>query len=188
MGADDVLDEITGSTGLTGAVDGALILKRERGQGEATLFVTGRDIEQEQQLALTFESITAMWTLVGTAEEFKRTKERQEVIDLLTEHLSEGMSPRQVAEVLDKNYHTTRSLLRKMEDAGEVQHINHHYFARLDDSSRHQLQMEHAPRPGQQRVAGEERRKIDYSDYSDYSDYADEVLPYLPRSDADRSD
>ncbi len=37
MSADDVLDEITGSIGVTGAVDGALILKRERGQGEATL-------------------------------------------------------------------------------------------------------------------------------------------------------
>jgi hypothetical protein len=47
MWGDDVLDEITGSIGLTGAVDGALILKRERGQHEASLFVTGRDIEHE---------------------------------------------------------------------------------------------------------------------------------------------
>jgi AAA domain len=177
MGADDVLDEITGSIGVTGAVDGALILKRERGQGEATLFVTGRDIEQEQQLALTFDSITAMWTLVGNAEEYKRTKERQEVIDLLIEHLSEGMSPRQVAKTLDKNYHTTRSLLRKMEDAGEVRHTNNLYFATLDDISRNQcnqLQMENATQPGQQSVAGVERRKIDYADYIDYIDYADD--------------
>jgi len=36
MAADDVLDEITGSIGVTGAVDGALILKRERGQKEAS--------------------------------------------------------------------------------------------------------------------------------------------------------
>src|SRR5207245_7994140 len=98
MGADDVLDEITGSIGVTGAVDGALILKRERGQGEATLFVTGRDIEHEQQLALTFDARTAMWTLVGSAEEVKRTKERQEILALLTGQFPEGMSPRQVAE------------------------------------------------------------------------------------------
>ena len=65
MRGDDVLDEITGSIGLTGAVDGALILKRERGQHEASLFVTGRDIEHEQQLALRFDAQTAMWTHGG---------------------------------------------------------------------------------------------------------------------------
>src|SRR5260370_10316267 len=119
-----LLDEITGSIGVTGAVDGALILKRERGQGEATLFVTGRDIEHEQEFALTFDALTAMWTLAGNAEEFKHTKERQEMIDLLIEHLPEGMSPRQVAEALDKNYHTTRSLLRKMEDSAVIRPIS----------------------------------------------------------------
>ena len=65
MHGDDVFDEITGSIGLTGVVDGAPILKRERGQHEATLFVTGRDIEQEQQPALRFDPLTAMWTLVA---------------------------------------------------------------------------------------------------------------------------
>ena len=87
-----MLDEITGSIGLTGVVDGALILKRERGQHEATLFVTGRDIEQEQQFALRFDPLTAMWTQVGNAEEVRRTKERQEILDLLSEQFPEGMS------------------------------------------------------------------------------------------------
>src|SRR5260221_4773450 len=36
-GSSDVLDEITGSTGMTGARHGGLILNRERGQSEATL-------------------------------------------------------------------------------------------------------------------------------------------------------
>ncbi len=124
MRGEDVLDEITGSIGLTGAVDGALILKRERGQHEASLFVTGRDIKQEQQLALRFDAQTALWTLVGNAEEVRRTKERQDILDLLSEQFPEGMSPRQVAEALDKNYHTTRCLLRKMEVAGEIQHAD----------------------------------------------------------------
>src|SRR5258708_17587659 len=60
--ASDVLDEITGSTGITGAVDGTLILKRERGQMDATLFVTGRDVEREQQLALSFDATPSLWT------------------------------------------------------------------------------------------------------------------------------
>src|SRR5260370_18389688 len=129
MRGDGVVDEITGSIGLTGAVDGGLTLKRERGQHEASLFVTGRDIEHEQQLALRFDPLTAMWTLVGNAEEAKRTKERQDILDLLTEQFPEGMSLRQVAVALDKNYHTTRCLLRKLEAAGKIPHPNNQYLA-----------------------------------------------------------
>ncbi len=181
--ANDILDEITGSIGVTGAVDGVLILKRERGEGEATLFVTGRDIEQEQQLALTFDALTAMWTLVGNAEEFKRTKERQEILDLLAEQRPEGMTPRQVAEALDKNYHTTRSLLRKMEDAGEVSHRNNAYCAMPADHAHHQCHQRHqcnqpVSLEQQREVVGQiEQRSptsIDYVDYTDYTDYIDD--------------
>src|SRR5260221_8082980 len=118
-GSRDVRDEITGSIGMTGAVDGTLILKRERGQAEATLFVTGRDIEREQQLAMNFDATTALWTVVGDADAVRRTRARQEILDLLREQ-PEGMSPREIAEALEKNYHTTRSILRKMEETGEV--------------------------------------------------------------------
>jgi len=132
MRADDLLDEISGSIGISGAVDDILILKRERGQQEATLYVTGRDIEQEQRLTLIFDPGTTMWTLVGDAVHITRTKERQEILDLLT-HTPAGMSPRQVAEALGKNYHTIRSLLRKMEEGCEIQHVNNLYFAIVKD-------------------------------------------------------
>jgi len=143
MRGEDVLDEITGSIGLTGAVDGALILKRERGQHDASLFVTGRDIEHEQQLALRFDAQTAMWTMVGNAEEVRRTKERQDILDLLSEQFPEGMTPRQVAEALDKNYHTTRCLLRKMEAVGEIQHADSQYVAIPVENSRNQSDYSH---------------------------------------------
>ncbi len=179
MRGDDVLDEITGSIGLTGAVDGALILKRERGQHEATLFVTGRDIEHEQQLALRFDPLTAMWTLMGTAEEVTRTKERQEILDLLSEQLPEGMSPRQVAEALGKNYHTTRCLLRKMEAADEIRHVKNHYVAIPTDSPRNQRNqcnqrnqsVPSALQPAGQMACGEEPcpPANDYADYTDDS-------------------
>jgi hypothetical protein len=116
----DVLDEIIGSTGVTGAVDGTLILKRDRGQNEATMFVTGRDVEREQQLALSFDVATALWTLVGNAEELRCSQARQEILDLLREQGNDGMSAREIAEALKKNYHTTRSLLRKIEEVGDI--------------------------------------------------------------------
>src|SRR6266516_1488876 len=186
MRADDVLDEITGSIGLTGAVDGALILKRERGQHEATLFVTGRDIEHEQQFALRFDAQTAMWTLVENAEEVTRTKERQEILDLLSERLPGGMTPRQVAEALDKNYHTTRCLLRKLEAAGEIQHAKSQYVAIPGDNSHNQSDYSHqcnqrnqsvpsALQRDDQIVRGEEPC-LPATDYTDYIDYASESV------------
>ena len=138
-GSSDVLDEIIGSTGVTGAVDGTLILKRDRGQTDATLFVTGRDVEREQQLALSFDATTALWTLVGNAEELCCTRARQEILDLLREQGPDGMSAREIAATLPKNYHTTRSLLRKMKDAGEVRHADGRYLA-VSVESRHNSQ------------------------------------------------
>ena len=138
MAASDALDEITGSTGLTGVVDGTLILKRERSTNESSLFVTGRDIEQEQQFPLTFNSVTAQWTLNGDVESFTLSQERQDILDQLKTQPAKGMSAPEVADALNKNYHTIRSLLRKMEDAGVVRRVGHRYFAILQDINHHQ--------------------------------------------------
>ena len=59
LAAADPLDEISGSTGLSGGVDGALILRRDRGRADAYLHVTGRDIEEEQELVLRWDANTA---------------------------------------------------------------------------------------------------------------------------------
>ncbi len=69
----DVLDEITGSTGFAGAVDGIFLLKREREQDEATLFVTGRDL-QEQTLSLSFDPTTGQWAVTEAAHEHDEGK------------------------------------------------------------------------------------------------------------------
>ena len=175
-GSSDVLDEIIGSTGVTGAVDGTLILKRDRGQTDATLFVTGRDVEREQQLALSFDATTALWTLVGNAEELCCTRARQEILDLLREQGPDGMSAREIAATLQKNYHTTRSLLRKMEDAGEVRHSDGHYLAVSVDSHHSQWPPLHGNNHKEQQ---EKQQPVDSaaSDDSDYddSDYGDDA-------------
>jgi hypothetical protein len=170
-GSNDILDEIIGSTGVTGAVDGALILKRDREQNEATLFVTGRDVEREQQLALNFDATTALWTLVGNAAELRCTRARQEILDLLREQGPDGMSAREIAEALLKNYHTTRSLLRKMEESGDVRRVDGHYRAASMKS--HHIEW---PPPGEnthKKQHTTRRAEIDYSDYVDYGDDAD---------------
>src|SRR5215213_1696342 len=52
MDSDDPLDMIHGTAGLTGGVDGALVLKRRRGEADAYLFGDGRDFENTVLLVL----------------------------------------------------------------------------------------------------------------------------------------
>jgi len=82
LGAVDPLDEVSGTLGSTGAADGVAVLRRERGRHDATLFLTGRDID-EREIALQWDPQYALWSILGDAEEYRVSKERKEVFELL---------------------------------------------------------------------------------------------------------
>jgi hypothetical protein len=119
MAAADPLDEISGSTGLTGGVDGVLVLKRDRGKADAVLHVDGRDIEEPAEYALKWDAETAGWTIVGDAEEYRLNKERREIVELL-ELEDEPMGPKAVANALDKDYTAVRQLMSRMHKDGQL--------------------------------------------------------------------
>lgn len=75
----DVFNMVSGSTGLTGCVDSTFVLKKEDRQSqEATLYATGRDIE-DMELLLKFNKSICTWELISTdAESFKEEKEFNE--------------------------------------------------------------------------------------------------------------
>lgn len=56
-------DDVSGSTGITGAADTNFVLKRSRSDENGTLLATGRDIEY-QELTLKFDKRTHLWELV----------------------------------------------------------------------------------------------------------------------------
>lgn len=112
MGAQDPLDEVNGTLGITAAADGILVLRRERGKADASLFVTGRDID-EKELALRWDSRYASWSILGEADEYRLSQERGEVIDLFRKE-GRSMTPSEVAPLLDKKVSTTKSLLWRL--------------------------------------------------------------------------
>lgn len=65
---DDPFNEVSGSTGITGAADTNYVLKRKRSSRDATLLACGRDVEY-QELTLRFQDLK--WELV----EHKNTEE-----------------------------------------------------------------------------------------------------------------
>jgi AAA domain len=115
----DALDMISGSTGLTGGVDGALVLKRDRGKQDAMLLVDGRDIEEPTELALQWAGDVASWVLMGDAEEYRMSEERRQIVDLLN-RVGEPMGPKDIASALDRSYGAIRVLLGEMFKQGTI--------------------------------------------------------------------
>ena len=120
MSAADPMDEISGSTGLSGGVDGFLILKRDRGRHDAVLHVDGRDVEEPAELALKWDGLLASWTLIGDPEEFRLTKERAEIVEVLRAAAPRPMSPKEVAAAVGKSANTVSQALYQMLQAGQV--------------------------------------------------------------------
>ena len=116
MQAEDIIDEISGSSGMSGAADTILVLTRARSEADGILHVTGRDVE-EAQLALRKDD-HQRWILLGAAKNVERTRIRSEILETIEAHGS--MSPKQVAEFTDKNRSTIRTLMAKMADAGDL--------------------------------------------------------------------
>ncbi len=82
-----------------------------------------------------------------------------------------------MAEALDKNYHTTRCLLRKLEAAGEIQHADSQYVAIPVDNSRNQCNQRNqrnqsvpSALQSDDQVARSEESCLPASDYTDYAD------------------
>ncbi len=119
MGAADPFDTVSGTLGLSGAADSVLILAKEHGRADAFLHLRGRDVE-EADLALEWRPDTCTWHGMGDAEEFKRSRERQEVIDLLRD--KGPLSRKDITAALGKPYGTVGKLLWTMAHAGELHH------------------------------------------------------------------
>jgi 5S rRNA maturation endonuclease (ribonuclease M5) len=118
QGSDDPFDLVSGSTGLTGAADGILVLKRSRGQTGAELHVGGRDFD-EKQIALRFDKDTGQWIGVGEAEFYRLSPERQEIVDLLNK-FGKPLQPKDIAKGVNRNDGSVRKMLFDMIGAGQL--------------------------------------------------------------------
>ncbi len=117
-GAEDPLDMVSGTNGIAGAVDTVLILKREIGRADATLYVRGRDVAETEH-AMAFEPSSCLWTILGDARDYRISAERQAIVDLLV-GAPEPMRPKDIAEALNKKPGTVRKMLHEMSQAGTI--------------------------------------------------------------------
>jgi DNA-binding transcriptional ArsR family regulator len=117
--ADDKIDQVSGTTGLTGAADTILILQRGgKGVADAFLYVNGRDVE-ERELALKFKRDACSWHLLGDGEKYRLSQQRQEVLDVLRQS-GRPLSPKEIAETLGKKVNTIMKTLSRLKADGLV--------------------------------------------------------------------
>ncbi len=115
----DPYDAFSGSSGLTAAVEGILLLTRQRGQADAYLTVDGKDIKERKELALKWDGEICTWTVQGDAEEYKISKARREVRDVVGD-AGDPVTPTYVADALGKSFNTVKKMMWEMSRDGQL--------------------------------------------------------------------
>jgi hypothetical protein len=116
-GADDPLEALSGSNGLSACADTTIVLDQD--QNGRTLYVRGRDVE-EKETAVIFTG--GLWSVLGEASDVRRSDERSVIIDALKDN-REAMTPTELAAVLGKQTNNIKQLLFKMAKAGELHRV-----------------------------------------------------------------
>ena len=81
-GVQDVIDDVSGNSVKTGVLDAVLGLYRQRGQVNAELKVTGRDIE-DNELSVRFDKQLACWQYIGDAEDVRADSLQASILDAI---------------------------------------------------------------------------------------------------------
>lgn len=116
--AEDWLDAVSGTHGLAGAADGVLVLRRSRGQADALLSLTGRDVEEAEH-PLRFEPESGAWRLLeGEAEDYLLPPGRAAVVRWLRE--AGPSTPKAAASGLGLSPDNAKQLLRRMAVDGQL--------------------------------------------------------------------
>jgi hypothetical protein len=121
-GAEDPLEALSGSNGLSACADTTIVLDQD--QNGRTLYVRGRDIE-ESVIAVIFNG--GSWSILGNAAEVRRSDERSVIVAAITDH-SEPMTPLEIADATGQRRANVRQLLRKMVRSEQLYKIGTKYW------------------------------------------------------------
>ena len=113
-GADDPLEALSGSNGLSACADTTLVLDRS-GEG-ITLYVRGRDVD-EKETALDFDA--GRWSIKGEASEVRKSAERHLILKALSE-ADAPMNPTEIGFAAEMKRNNVEKLLAKLCKAGDV--------------------------------------------------------------------
>ena len=115
-GVGDVIDDVMGATSKVGVADAAIGIYRERGQSNATLKVSGRDVD-DQELAIQFDRDLFCWQLLGNAAGVKTESVQSDILDAIDE-LGGAATVARVAQWMNKDRANIRKEMLELVNKG----------------------------------------------------------------------
>lgn len=128
MAADDLMETVSGSYGVAGAVDTILIMANK--PNGAVLDIRGRDVESAE-LAIEFDKQTCRWRLLGNAAEVHVSSQRAKIIAALKE-AGLAMTILALMEETGMKRNPLEVLLGRMAKESEIQRVEKGLYAHKD--------------------------------------------------------
>jgi hypothetical protein len=113
----DFVETVQGTFGTAAAADTIIVVKRARGEADATMYVTGRDVI-EQELALRFAPEAGSWVLLGDAGEYALAETRKEILELVRGNGS--LTPKQVSDLSEISHELAKKTMQRMFNDGQL--------------------------------------------------------------------
>jgi hypothetical protein len=130
--SEDAFDTVSGTLGLIGAPDTILIIKRDL-SGKCVLHGRGRDLIEIEK-AISFDRDACLWRIEGDAEPIRRSAERTQIIDAITE-AGQPIGPSDIATATGMKSGNVRRLLGKLVKDGVIERAEKYgrYRPKSDD-------------------------------------------------------
>lgn len=107
--AEDFIESVSGTNGISGAADATVVMRRARNSGDATLQITGRDVEEAEH-ALRFDR--GRWTLLdGPAGDYALSETRRRVLEAVR---VSAMRPKELADALELDHELVKKTVQRM--------------------------------------------------------------------------
>ena len=117
----DVIDDVMGATSKAAVADAALGIYRERGKTDATLRVTGRDVE-DSETAIKFDPATGCWQVVGDASSVKTGTVQSSILTAITERGGQA-TVTQIAKWLDRKKSNVYAEVQELVAKGKLKRL-----------------------------------------------------------------
>ena len=168
MAADDLMETVSGSYGVSGAVDTILVMATK--SSGTVLDIRGRDVEAAE-LAIEFSKESCRWRVLGTAAEVHISEQRAKIVAVLVE----AGGPMGIAALMEATGTHKRNslelLLGRMAKDGDIKRVGKGLYAHKDHTT--------PPEP----PSGSRKRSVQSVRFA--SPQTDTQTDAFPRQDAD---
>ena len=132
--SDDVFEEISGTTGIVGAVATALILTRSPDvPDEQLLHMTGRDLIVDEPIALKWDNYTCQHIFVATGAEASSSAERRKILSIMDDDQEYHL--KDLAAAVGKSMKALDNHLRRLMDDHLIQRTGRGRYAKIPQQS-----------------------------------------------------